>query len=136
MINQLRLKNFKSWADTGDLRLAPLTCFFGTNSSGKSSILQALLLLKQTAESNERPIVLQTGGNRGYVNLGTIAEIIHNGIRETEMELGVAWDSKTSVTVFPDHDESYRDVTKIALNTTVFHDGSKNYVKKLTYRGL
>jgi len=51
MITRLQAKNFKSWKDTGELTLAPLTGLFGTNSSGKTSILQMLLLLKQTAES-------------------------------------------------------------------------------------
>ena len=50
MITRLRAENFKSWKDTGDLRLGRLTGLFGTNSSGKTSILQILPLLKQTAE--------------------------------------------------------------------------------------
>lgn len=43
------LKNFKAWKDYGDIRLAPLTVLFGTNSAGKTSIPQLLLLLKQAA---------------------------------------------------------------------------------------
>ena len=50
MITELRAENFKSWKDTGALRFAPLTGFFGANSSGKTSILQVLLMLKQTVE--------------------------------------------------------------------------------------
>ena len=50
MITELRAQNFKSWEDTGKLQLAPLTGLFGANSSGKTSILQVLLLLKQTVE--------------------------------------------------------------------------------------
>ncbi|MYB65563.1 AAA family ATPase, partial [Candidatus Poribacteria bacterium] len=50
MITHIRMKNFKSWKDSSEVKLAPLTGFFGTNSSGKSSLLQMLLLLKQTAE--------------------------------------------------------------------------------------
>ena len=49
MLDHLRMQNFKSWTDTGEIRLAPLTGLFGVNSSGKSAILQLLLLLKQTA---------------------------------------------------------------------------------------
>ena len=48
MITHIRMKNFKSWKDSSEVALAPLTGFFGTNSSGKSSLLQMLLLLKQT----------------------------------------------------------------------------------------
>ena len=40
MITELRAQDFKSWKDTGELRFAPLTGFFGANSSGKTSILQ------------------------------------------------------------------------------------------------
>ena len=50
MITELRAQNFKSWQDTGTLQFAPLTGFFGANSSGKTSILQVLLMLKQTVE--------------------------------------------------------------------------------------
>jgi hypothetical protein len=62
MITRLRAQNFKSWKDTGDLRIAPLTGLFGTNSSGKTSILQALLVLKQSAEYSPAP--------RRVLNLG------------------------------------------------------------------
>ncbi len=43
MLTHIRMQNFKSWQDTGDIRIAPLTGFFGANSSGKTSILQMLL---------------------------------------------------------------------------------------------
>ena len=50
MITELRAHNFKSWQDTDTIGFAPLTGFFGANNSGKTSILQLLLLLKQTVE--------------------------------------------------------------------------------------
>lgn len=50
-ITGLRLKNFKCFADSGDIRLAPLTLIFGRNNTGKSTILQSLLLLRQTIDS-------------------------------------------------------------------------------------
>jgi AAA15 family ATPase/GTPase len=49
MLTRMRRVNFKSWEDTGSMRLAPITGFFGANSSGKTSLLQGLLLLKQTS---------------------------------------------------------------------------------------
>jgi len=36
MLKRIRIKNFKAWKDTGEVRLAPITVFFGTNSSGKT----------------------------------------------------------------------------------------------------
>lgn len=53
-----------------------LTGFFGTNSSGKSSILQFLLMLKQTVESSDRSRVLHLGDDKSYVELGTMYDIL------------------------------------------------------------
>ncbi len=74
MITELRLQNFKSWKDTGPMRFAPLTGFFGTNSSGKSAILQFLLMLKQTVESADRNTVLAFNGP--YTELGTFRDVV------------------------------------------------------------
>lgn len=47
MINELHIKNFKSHANTV-LPLRPLTVLTGLNGSGKSSVIQSLLLLRQS----------------------------------------------------------------------------------------
>ncbi len=81
MLNHLRIQNFKSWEDTGEIRLAPLTGLFGVNSSGKSAILQLLLLLKQTVESSDPSSVLNLGSPGGagpYVNFGSMHDVLHN----------------------------------------------------------
>ncbi len=77
MITHIRMKNFKSWADSGEVELAPLTGFFGTNSSGKSSLLQMLLLLKQTTEQEDAEEVIFFGSENTLVNLGNFREVIH-----------------------------------------------------------
>ena len=77
MITHIRMKNFKSWKDSGEVKLAPLTGFFGTNSSGKSSLLQMLLLLKQTAERSDTGEVIFLGNEGSLVNLGKFYEVIH-----------------------------------------------------------
>ena len=82
MITHIRMKNFKSWKDSGEVKLAPLTGFFGTNSSGKSSLLQMLLLLKQTVRREE---VLFFGDENSLVNLGSFREVIHGH----ELEVGL-----------------------------------------------
>jgi predicted ATPase len=77
MLTQLQLKNFKSWRETDNIRLAPLTGLFGTNSSGKTSLLQFLLLLKQTAASPDRSHVLHLGDKRAYVDLGLFEDMVY-----------------------------------------------------------
>ena len=92
MITRIRAENFKSWKDTGELQLAPLTGLFGTNSSGKTSILQMLLMLKQTAESADRNRVLHTGGDdRSLVDLGTFKDLIYNHDLGSHLRLSFSW---------------------------------------------
>ncbi len=88
MIQELSIQGFKSWLNTGAISLAPLTAFFGTNSSGKTSLLQFLLMLKQTVDSADRRQVLYLGDERSIVNLGTFREILtRTGLRTAPLEL-------------------------------------------------
>ena len=77
MLTHLRLQGFKSWKDTGDIALRPITGIFGANSSGKTSLIQALLLLKQTAESSDRNLTLHFGDRNTPTDLGDFGTIVH-----------------------------------------------------------
>ena len=92
MITKLRAQNFKSWQDTGDLRFAPITGFFGANSSGKTSILQVLLMLKQTTERppdwNEP---LYFGDEHSLANLGSFDDVIHRSGNGISLGISVSW---------------------------------------------
>ena len=92
MLTHLRIQNFKSWRDTGQMRFAPLTGFFGPNSSGKSSILQFLLMLKQTAEAHDQSQVLNLGLEQSaYVDLGTFSEILSSESSESNISFEIEW---------------------------------------------
>lgn len=77
MLKELRIQNFKGWKDTGTIRMAPITLFFGANSSGKSSIGQFFIMLKQTVESSDRKVVFYPGGKNSAVQLGSYKEMIY-----------------------------------------------------------
>jgi len=62
MLSTLRLTGFKAFRDTGEMTLRPLTVLAGVNSGGKSSILQSLLLLKQTLEARRPTADLDLDG--------------------------------------------------------------------------
>ena len=71
MLNRLKLENFKAWREA-DLTFGKVTGFFGTNSAGKSSLLDLLLLLKQTRNATDRGIALDFGGPGAHGELGDL----------------------------------------------------------------
>ena len=93
MITELRAQNFKPWKDTGALHFAPLTGFFGANSSGKTSILQVLLMLKQTVEQpSDWNEPLYFGGEKSLVNLGSFDDVIYRHNSELNLDISVSWE--------------------------------------------
>lgn len=85
MLRTLHFQNFKSWKDA-KVECAPITGFFGTNSSGKTSLLQFLLMLKQTKDGTDKAISLDLNGD--LVQLGTITDAIH----QHDESLTLSWD--------------------------------------------
>lgn len=76
MLRQYQIKNFKAFADTDLLPIRPITLIYGQNSAGKSSIIQSLMLLKQTVdEVDVDDTVLSPKGK--LVDLGNYREFIH-----------------------------------------------------------
>ena len=59
---QFRCRAFKSIAAESRIEVRPLTILAGANSSGKSSIMQPLLLMKQTLEASYDPGPLLLNG--------------------------------------------------------------------------
>ena len=91
MLKSLRIQNFKAWKDTGTIRMAPITLFFGANSSGKSSIGQFLMMLKQTVESPDRRAVLYPGGVNTAVQLGSYAEMVFRRDLNNKIAFEYSW---------------------------------------------
>lgn len=138
MITHIQMKNFKSWKDSGEVPLAPLTGFFGTNSSGKSSLLQMLLLLKQTIGSNE---VLFFGDENSLVNLGNFREVIHEHKEEEPLELGFGWKLDTPFTIkaylensLGYYDEVSVNTDSVTFNPTILRQDGKLIVEDHPYR--
>ncbi len=92
MLRKLRIENFKGWKDTGDITLSPITLFFGANSSGKSSIGQFLMMLKQTVESSDRKVVFNPGSKNTAVQLGSYKDMVFQHDIENKINFQYAWD--------------------------------------------
>ncbi|NLF07982.1 MAG: AAA family ATPase, partial [Pirellulaceae bacterium] len=92
MLNQLSVQNFKSWRSISKMRLAPITGLFGANSSGKSSILQFLLMLKQTIDSSDRAQVLEFGDEKSLTNLGSFRDIVSGHAKPGKLDFSLTWE--------------------------------------------
>jgi type I restriction enzyme R subunit len=87
MLRRWSIENFKSFRDKTDIELAPINVFAGANSSGKSSIIQSILLLKQTLQyaPANRAIAL----NGPILKLGTFEDVKNTGSRKPY--IGMSW---------------------------------------------
>ncbi|MEO1288487.1 MAG: AAA family ATPase, partial [Chloroflexota bacterium] len=88
-ISKITVKGFKSLYDETSVEIRPLTILAGANSSGKSSIMQPLLLMKQTLESTYTPrVFLLNGLNVRYTDPRQFF-LIDSPESELEVSLGV-----------------------------------------------
>ncbi len=74
MLKSWSIQNFKAIVDSGNLKLAPVTVLAGRNSSGKSSLLQSILMIAQTLGNKVNERALVTNGT--IMQLGTFADIL------------------------------------------------------------
>jgi len=86
MISNISLKNFKSHSNT-HLELRSLNIFTGANGTGKSSLSQSLLLLRQSFKHNRLREGIQL--NKPYVNLGISKEAIYQYAKEDYIEFSL-----------------------------------------------
>ncbi len=89
MLKALTLENFKAFGSPTRIEFAPITLVFGENSAGKSSILQALNLLKQTHESRDSSAALLPRTEDGIVDLGSFNELLFDHDTDRVLRLGI-----------------------------------------------
>lgn len=93
MLDYFFIKNFKSLSsDSGKIEIKPLNIFVGPNSSGKSSYLQALLMLKQTILSREllSPLI----PNSNLIKLGGYSDLIFKNDIKLPLQIEIGLISK------------------------------------------
>ena len=92
MLRRIDLELFKCFRLL-KLPLAPLTLLSGTNASGKSTVLQSLVLLHQTILDHEWSTRLQLNGNE--IQLGTGGDVIDQVYGRYEFSIGLLDDDCT-----------------------------------------
>ncbi len=92
MLRKIILENFKNWKAL-EIDLTPVTLLFGTNSAGKTGVLQSLLLLKQTARGIDPKQHLNFGGgDRDFTDFGSYQDLVFGHNNSTPIRLGLTWD--------------------------------------------
>ena len=81
---ELTVSGFKSISRVDRFSFKKMTLLAGVNSSGKSSLIQALLLLKQTFESNSIEVINYFGD---FVKANEPIDLIHNKEKSGQQEL-------------------------------------------------
>lgn len=97
-ITRLSVAGFKSIVDERSIDIRPLTVLAGANSSGKSSIMQPLLLFKQTLEARHDPgTFLLDGPNVKFTSSDQLLSFQGKGERVKTFSAEVAWDKNNSL---------------------------------------
>lgn len=86
MLTRLDLDYFKCFASLR-LPLAPLTLLSGINAAGKSSVMQALVLLHQTMRDHEWSDKLMLNGS--VIDLGTVVDVVDQVYGRRECMVGL-----------------------------------------------
>jgi predicted ATPase len=92
LLNSLRLLNFKAFTDSS-LKLKPLTLLSGLNSTGKSCVLQSILLLRQSFQQG----LLGTGLalNGALVSIDTGQDALNEYAEQDFVGFEVTWEDET-----------------------------------------
>ncbi|EMO54836.1 AAA family ATPase [Leptospira noguchii] len=92
MLHNISFQNYKAFS-IGKIKLKPITILLGANSVGKSSLIQLILLLQQTAQSDDtyRSALRLHGGS---VNLGEGLNLIHK--RDINTPLGLSFEIESA----------------------------------------
>lgn len=139
MFKELRIENFKGFASNYEIQLAPITLIYGSNSAGKSAILESLLLLSQSirganinSETTMEPFVftgkhLDLGSFQNTVNGHNLSRAIKLGLTYSKpkednneiesFDISVSWDHNLKRTVL---DSCIYRVSTAPENTVIF----------------
>lgn len=121
MLTKITLENYKSFKEETRIPIKPLTLLCGVNSSGKSSILKSILMIKQTTE-RESPYN-QLAFNGQYVNNGFWDDIVcAKGLPESSIEISNTFELYEHNASFSRQDNpSFRELKKLFFKYSTIH---------------
>lgn len=119
MLTQIKLKNFKIFKEETAFPLAKINLLTGINGRGKSSLLQSLLLMRQSLEIDENTEKLYLNGS--CVRLGELGDVRNDviGINEhTTFEFNFSLNGSFLKYSFQNYE---RDIKKMTIDTIEFN---------------
>ena len=94
MFTELRIGNFKGFANEKKINLTKINLFYGPNSAGKSAILEALLLMRQSIRRSNlhydrglEPLLF----NGSYVDLGSFLVAVNSHDLDRTLSFGASY---------------------------------------------
>ena len=127
MINSITVKNFKSLKNIS-VNLSNLNLFTGINGVGKSTLIQILLLLKQ---SNEEKISL----NGDFINIGSVSDALCESRNNDNIEFiieNINGGIKENIKIKLNYSNKYDDYFKSQVVINNSNSKSKySYIKNL-----
>ena len=118
MIHTLRVQNFKCF-ENQPFQLGSLTLLSGLNGTGKSSVLQSMLLLRQSHQQG----LLQRVGlslNGDLVQLGTGRDVYYEGATSNEFGFDIEFMDRISGSWRFEYDQE-ADVVRLTSNPVSKH---------------
>ncbi len=100
MLLEFGLRNFKAFGDKEQkASMSKITLIYGPNSGGKSSIIQALLMLKQSLDSEQDSGRRELVPRGEYVDLGSFSALLHkHAIANRELGISIKFLTHTQKT--------------------------------------
>jgi predicted ATPase len=104
---KISIYNFKSIGSLVNYEMRPLTILSGTNSSGKSSFIQFLLLLKQTLEDDSAQRSLNLKGD--YLKVKNYLDILKGKTADNKLKVELTFNKKELSKYRNYHEVSFYD---------------------------
>jgi len=134
MISSISLRNFKLHASSAVVA-APITVFIGPNNSGKSSVFQSLVLLKQAASAQGSHLTMPSMrqntspgqpflyGVQQYIDVGNFEQIVRAGGDSLQIEVTGSFTNQ-GVSTLPKGGATVQFSVTVVRNELVNHQGS------------
>lgn len=122
------LGNFKAIGAPQVITFKPITLLFGANSAGKSSVLQALLLIRHALETGDFDAHEVTAGGE-HINLGGIARMLHQHRPTQDLSFALKLQAEAG-------DSGRREVQTLTLGLTVGLEDVSEHVPVVVRQGL